>query len=341
MLQVNLGKTALSNANYLQGQQDSNLRPDCDLKKAIDNASATIDFLSKGGNPDKVVTKILSGSIPELQQYAMMQREVPEKAVGPLAMQCALMRMKDIATVAGALGCSDYDALCTILVDENNLLANELPQSNEIMSAQLQACIGYIMDKIISKHTAAGGSGTCAEALRAINNSTNYFTKANGPDYSSGPSYFDFADVNAFPIIDDGGAGITSSTDVYTPDPGPGSGGTGTGNPIVSAPVSIDPNAIGAVPGGIQNQPGTGNTTNGKGVLDFIDNVLGFVTDAAGNVAAAATTVGNAVQGTANNVSTNAMKAAIVKNLPLIIGVVVLLVVIVLIIVYAAKSKSK
>lgn len=294
-----------------QGQSMPSKREKSERSRQVDSAMKTIDSLSKKDGADKVITTILSNSVPSLRMYVMGQRETPETDINSLSMQVALLRMADTATVARDMNISDYDATCLIEGIENDLIKKGHFNSKYILPYDTQAAVNAVIDTITEKHKTSGGTGKLADIIDEL--------KA-----SSVGSYFDFND--SVDKMMDGPVYYNDHPDMgwYTPintdaiDPGPAIGTT----PITTS---------------------TGSTS---GVLDFINKAIEVVKDATGSVQTLGSTTGNVLDNIKNaagdiggDIAAQSLKEAIIKNLPLIIGVVVAIVLIILFITHVAKPK--
>lgn len=322
--------------NY-NGTKSRSARVKSNYGLAIDNATATINQLVKNGSTlDQVVTKLLSDpdTQAQLAQFITSYGEQPDNNALGAALQACILRMSTIAQCASMLGTDDLDAQWQVECNDSYQLDNHLPDAKYILSPDVMACINIMMSRLIQQSRASGGAGTMADVAGALKKSmTSYY---NGLDTLQDAVIMS----SDFPEM-----GGSNTGDIYDPlaggggpdmnlDPslvGDGTGGISIG-PI--GPIGpIDPNAIGAVPGGIVSPPSTGS---GSGILDFISG-LGM---ALGNLGSGAASGIGAVQGAASNVASQSVHDAIIKNLPLIIGVVIAIIVIILLIVYASKRNK-
>lgn len=298
----------------------------------ISKAELTIEQLAQSSRSsvDDVITNLLSKSVPQLQTYVIYCGETPLPSLTDLAYQVALLRMQDIAQVAGILDANDYEAQCQIENAEDDIIQSGSPQAKYVLPSDVQACINIIMEHICEMQHSAGGSGTCNEMLQQLNGFSG--------------NYFNYLDTLQDAVVSDIGytdpysdlANNTDYTDINYDIPGegpaPDSGGTGILSPAAtlgSNPI-LPPSApqIVSAPG---TSPATSGSSTGNGILAGIGTALGGILGSTIN------SVAQSAQGAASNLASTAIKDAITKNLPLIIGSVILIVVIILIIVYAAK----
>lgn len=305
----------------LQGGMMPSKRSKSVRSMEIERAMETISMID--GDTDKVITAVLSKSIPCLNVYVASQNEVPEQSLEALTFQAALLRMADIATISRNLDVSDYDATCLLEQSESEIIERGLPQKKYMLPPDVQACINVVIDAIKAKDVRMGGSGKIRDIVASMKQKAKKASYFVGADTSMmlQPSYgSDYPNLNQYPTASE----ESSSDDVI-----------GVAPPFVpqtSSTPEIEPMPIPVRP---------------TGVLDFVDKAIDAIKNVKDAVSDAGNTLGDAIDNVKDKVSdiggeiaADSIQKAILKNLPLVIGVVIALTVIIIIIARASKSKN-
>jgi hypothetical protein len=280
---------------------------------AIDSAMSTIEEMAKEKNLNTVITVLLSKSVPSLEMYITSQNEKPMRTVDEMALQAALLRMADTAVFAHNLDVNDYDATCLLEEAENEAIERGHFQAKYILPYDTQAALNFVIDRIISKHKAAGGSGKMNDIVNQIksNQPGNYFDSPMGKEgmdtYHAGGGVIytnDHANIDNYELIKGDDLPTDASTPILTKEPS-------------------------------------------SGIMDFIDKAVGVIQDIGGGIKTVADNTGNAIDNLKDSVTdlggdiaAGSLQKALVKNLPLIFGIVIAITLIIIGIVYVTKRKS-
>jgi hypothetical protein len=227
------------------------------------NAEATIISLAKqSGQPaGKIVSKVVAGSVPELREYVQGQGEVPADSPTTLAVQAALLRALEVATVAKAVDTTDADAMEIIESAENDAVQDNTPESSKILPPDAQAAISLLLYRIADRHRKRGGSGLITDFVNDLRKSK----KADGFDFGCG----EVAD-NAT-----GGGGIVympeQEDNPYTTTTGTDSGGNSFWDDLFGT-IDKVVDGIGKVTTAVGGTVDKVSTTSG-GILDKVKNI--------------------------------------------------------------------
>jgi hypothetical protein len=220
-------------------------------------AENTIMKMSKetGQKVGVIISKVIGGSIPELRDYVQGQGEIPADNPTTLAVQAALLRAMEVATVSKAIDTTDADAMEIIESAENDAVQDNTPESSKILPADAQAAVSLMLYRIADRHRKRGGSGSIVDFVNDLRRSK----KADGFDFGCG----EVAD-NAT-----GGGGIVympeQEENPYTTTTEGGSGGSFWDDLFGTIDKVVD--GIGKVTGSINTTVGQIGTTTG-GIID-------------------------------------------------------------------------
>jgi hypothetical protein len=310
-----MSSTFVQDGLHSQGQSMPSRRDNTERNVKIDEAMESIDRLAKSSSLNDVITTMLSRSIPAMKMYITGQNEVPGDDVNQLALQCALLRLADTAVMAQNLDISDYDATRLLEASEDEILQKGYFQSKYILPYEVQAAINFVIDEIIQKHKRAGGTGKMLDIATEL--------KASAPG-----NYFMASPDASMELMQNGGGGggVTYYDD----------------HPNLDNYEFIKGDTYNTTETLVKQQ------TGGSGVLDFIDKAIEVVKDATGAINTIADNTGNAIDSVKDkltdiggDLAAGSLKKALMKNLPLILGIFAIITVVILIVVYAAKSKSR
>lgn len=277
---------------------------------------------SSNSTVDRIITNVFAQSRPALNRYVFSKQEAPCNNIYNLILQAALLRMNDISYLGEAMGMSDKDATLLLEQGDYDILLTKTPNSKNILDPLLQACLCKVIDRIILNDINAGGNGQICRIVNDIQ--SNYSNGYIPPDevgtdqmyYDTLPDYDGSGPINDAVIEDIGGP-------MYQAQPY-----------IPFIPSEEPVNDIqDATDGGFFDWLNKAATS--------IGNVTGEIGKAGGAISSAINDVKDSVANAGADIGERTVKESIMRNLPLIIGIVVGLTLIVLFIVYAAKSKSK
>lgn len=135
-----------------------------------------------------VISKIISQSIPQLQKYVQARGEVPEKNMYALAVQAALLRAVEIATVAQAVDRPDSDAMEIIESAESQAVYENDPDTQAILSPDVAGAIAFMLYRIADRYRKNGGSGSLVDFANSLRRSVkaDSFDKVCCADYATG-----------------------------------------------------------------------------------------------------------------------------------------------------------
>ncbi len=272
---------------------------------------------SSGKSVNTVLTKLLTNpkSVEELIYYVRSKYETPFRNPVKLAVQAALLRFQDVATIAKAIGISDAEALVEIETAEYEAVKNANPDGG-ILPIDTQAALTMVVDEMLSKAKAADLAKTSPELYGKMKIATGDSYDASVTALlnmiTTRPDNFGLIDLNAL---------------------------TGTDS------TQVDTNGILTSGGTIQDSGtdgGGGSTIDDifgwlNQAINTVKNASGAINTITGNV----TTGVNAVDSALNQVGSTAGASAINNSsLPLIIGAGFALVIIVIIIIYATNKRK-
>lgn len=126
-----------------------------------------------------VVNKVLSESIPELQNYVLARGESPAKDLPSLAVQSALLRASEIALTAKAIDTTNQDALEIIENAEQQHVEDNSGEANTILAPDTAAALNMLVYRIASRYKERGGSGWLPDFvtdMKAASGASNFDT---------------------------------------------------------------------------------------------------------------------------------------------------------------------
>lgn len=269
-----------------------------------------------------------------LIHYVRGSKETAFREPLKLAMQAALLRFQDIATVAKALNISDEQALIQIEASEYEALQYNNPDAG-ILPIDIAAMLADVVEEFLN---AASRHGLPEDAIGLY----NYITNILGDNY----------DASAAQMLSGISAVLANHADGDTPNPGytgyedyenPNGGGTEQDNATHSS--TGDGSATNT--GGMQAGQSNGSTDSGfdwSSIFSGINSAIGVVKNAGGaltSLTGAAKTSSSTVNDILNKLGGGVGGAAINNSsLPWLIGGGFLLLILIIVAFhYAGKNK--
>lgn len=264
-------------------------------------------ILASEGNDiavETIVLDILSENIPELEAYAAYKGDTPKTELGiiPLAVQCCILRLADIAQVSKILDTTDDHALLEMEEAENEAMQIGHPDYDFMLSPKTSAAIKILCDMIIDR------AGSAKNFIAMCSSSDNFGGSFNVTEVS---------DIFAHPPLGTASIGGSHLGNISEPDyyiePEPWFYGTDNDTPSSS---------------------GTGGSWLDKlfGALDKAGGAIGKLSDiigsSGGKIKDTIGGIGGAVQDTASDIGAESIDKVLKKYIPYIIAVIAIIIIV-------------
>lgn len=133
-------------------------------KNRIKAETTLLNMAKETGQPvGRIISKVVSQSIPELQSYVGARGEAPSENPSTLAVQAALLRAMEIATTAKAIDTDDADALVLLEQAEDQAIQDNASDASHVLRPDTSAAIDLLVRRISERYKARGGSGRLAD----------------------------------------------------------------------------------------------------------------------------------------------------------------------------------
>lgn len=273
------------------------------------------DAVANGMTLNEYVTDLLTSQKAQESLIYYIRNHYENTYTSPVktAMQAALIRFSDIATVAKALNISDDEALIQCEAAEYQAIQNNMVDAG-ILPIQLQAALVIVINELIQS----------AGSMNIASDTPELFAKMK---HVAGSNF----DTSVSPILNI----------QYT------GGGANNADGTIDLGSLLGINSTQVDTSGVYDDGASDDDSGGgwdwdsifgviNGALGVIKNASGTIGQVSGQVAGGINTVGGAVN---NQVSTIGGQSINKSSLPWIIGGGILLIIVVIVIIYASNRK--
>lgn len=265
----------LESGNGFNGDRGQSGSPSSMVSKGVERCINNIKQIAKkdAKTPEQVASDILSQSDNELTAYIVSKKAIPKKTVKRRAVQAAMLRMTDIATVAMAGLISDDQATAHVQEGESEAIEKNHPDRSSLLPCDVQAALQIIANRIIKDTDAK-------DTVDAVNKMTK--AVAFGNNFNNGgltdkllPDNFDISDLFPDTITTGPSTGAIIATPAQTAGPSDTTDDGESITDIISAIVGGVGSVSGIVKGTATSLQGTGSNIGAESIQKYI-STYGF-----------------------------------------------------------------
>ena len=169
----NMAEYYTENSNCLQGDKSPRAKPiSYNGKERIDIQKKIAQLAAQDGTTEKQLTvNILNNLTSQLVPYIRAHGETPVQTANGIALQAALLRANDIATIARSANISDADALNEIETAETEATQLNTGEADEVLPLMAQAALLNVIDELHNQFSGNFGCRNLSDTMGLVKKS--------------------------------------------------------------------------------------------------------------------------------------------------------------------------